>query len=371
VCPWPSSRRVLLCGLLLVCVGAGLPADQAPGAVALLDRYARGDFAAVVTELQHRHDFGDLLSGLRRDAPAWMTAGGPADRARRELAAATFALEAARVDARTEWKTVQRNPPFPDPAIYWHAPPLLIQWASGLFADDEPPRPVERWWLLAAVSVAEHAEDPEFLIGSPFQARGNDQDEIEFLRHSLPRFPAETRFALAQGIALDWQTWPDRRGRRDAAGGRTREAQQVFQNLLNDDAVGGEAAMRLGVVRLRSGNVNGALDMFDRAEDWTRDPYVIYLARYFKGRALERKTDATGAEQAYRGALAARPRTQSASIALAALLFRRNQRAEASAVLDANLSARPQPVDPWRTYADADDRFWPQLVATLRREIHP
>lgn len=368
---WPSSRPVLLCGLLLVCLGTALPAGQPPGAISLLDRYARGEFEAVVADLQHRNDFGALLTGLRQDARSWMSAGGPADRTRRELAAATFALEAARVDARTEWKTVQWNPPFPDPAIYWHAPPLLVQWASGLFADDEPPRPVERWWLLAAVSVAERAEDPEFLIGSPFEARGNDQDEIEFLRHIMPRFPTETRLVLAQGIALDWQTWPDRRGRRDAATGRTHEAQQVFKNLLDDEAVGGEAAMRLGVARLRSGNVNGAIDMFDRAEEWTRDPYVIYLARYFKGRALERKKNMAGAERAYRGALAARPRTQSASMALAALLFRRNQRTEAASVLDANLSARPQPVDPWRTYADADDRFWPQLVGKLRREIHP
>jgi hypothetical protein len=31
--------------------------------------------------------------------------------------------------------------------------------------------------------------------------------------------------------------------------------------------------------------------------------------------------------------------------------------------------AAPMPVDPWRGYADADDRFWPALVSQLRAEI--
>jgi hypothetical protein len=30
---------------------------------------------------------------------------------------------------------------------------------------------------------------------------------------------------------------------------------------------------------------------------------------------------------------------------------------------------QPPPVDPWRTYADADDRFWPELRDRLRAEI--
>jgi hypothetical protein len=33
------------------------------------------------------------------------------------------------------------------------------------------------------------------------------------------------------------------------------------------------------------------------------------------------------------------------------------------------LAANPRPVDPWRTYIHADDRFWPQLIARLRQEI--
>jgi hypothetical protein len=33
------------------------------------------------------------------------------------------------------------------------------------------------------------------------------------------------------------------------------------------------------------------------------------------------------------------------------------------------LAAEPRPVDPWRAYVHADDRFWPYLVGRLRAEI--
>jgi len=105
------------------------------------------------------------------------------------------------------------------------------------------------------------------------------------------------------------------------------------------------------------------------AEENTRDRYLVYLARYYRGQALERKQQWAEAEAAYRGALATIPRAQSASMAFAALLSRRGARAEAAAVVSANLSAHPQPVDPVRIYGDGDDRFWPELIARLRRQI--
>ena len=112
-----------------------------------------------------------------------------------------------------------------------------------------------------------------------------------------------------------------------------------------------------------------AIATLGRVESKTRDPWVIYLARYFKGQALERKKRLDDAERAYRGALAAVPLAQSGSMALASLLFRSGQRSEASRLVDAMLAAHPQPADPWRGYADADDRFWPVLIGRLRAEI--
>ena len=75
------------------------------------------------------------------------------------------------------------------------------------------------------------------------------------------------------------------------------------------------------------------------------------------------------AEAAYRGAVAAVPHAQSATVALAALLARDGRRAEAQQLVGDMLAANPPPPDPWRGFVHADDRFWPQLIARLRAEI--
>jgi predicted Zn-dependent protease len=96
---------------------------------------------------------------------------------------------------------------------------------------------------------------------------------------------------------------------------------------------------------------------------------VLYLARYFTGLVQLRRNRPADAEIAFRRALEAVPRAQAATISLASLLFGSGRRDEASALAGEMLSADPSPADPWRAYADADDRFWPELIARLRREI--
>jgi predicted Zn-dependent protease len=127
--------------------------------------------------------------------------------------------------------------------------------------------------------------------------------------------------------------------------------------------------MRLGAMTLRSGNAEMGLTLLEKVESLTRDPWIIYLAHYFAGQASERLDRSPAAVTHYRRALAAMPRAQAASVALASLLFRTGERAEASSVIQAMLADGSVAVDPWRGYADADDRFWPQLIAALRREI--
>jgi Flp pilus assembly protein TadD len=127
--------------------------------------------------------------------------------------------------------------------------------------------------------------------------------------------------------------------------------------------------VRLANVETRMRQDDSAIDRFDRVETMTRDPWLLYLARYFKGAALERKKRLDDAERAYRGALAAVPHAQTASLALGSLLFRSDRRAEGSALVQAMFDARPTPNDPWRQYAAADDRFWPELIGRLRSEI--
>ena len=378
-------RPVLL--LLAAVLGSAAPTAQSPLVIGMLDRYLSGRFPEVVEDLRSRPAFDDILEGLRRDGERWIDAGGPSQRERRTLAAATFALEAARAGAWLDWKFIQQQPrvSFGDGndltvlnVLYWRAPPLLIEWGCQLLRRQEKPSPVERWWQLAALAVAQRSEDPQFLIGDTKIGLGrlageigNTQDEIKHLDHVTERFPNEMRFILAQGIARD-RDLPD-------------DAMKAYRALENDPDVGGEALMRFGAMQMprrggpsihfigdedrRKPSSDAALKALEQVEARTRDPYVVFLARYFTAQLFERQRRLGDAEAAYRGAVAAVPHAQSATIALASLLFRDGRRSEAEKLTADMLAVEPRPVDPWRTYIHADDRFWPQLIARLRQEI--
>lgn len=341
------------------------PMASGASAVALLDRYLLGDYDGTVEVLQTRPDFGALLDGLRRDGPGWIAAGGPGQEQRRELTAVTVALEAAREGAWQEWKLLTRIPrpsenprlkPLPDVlSLYWQAPPLLLEWACELIRQGHQPRHIERQWWLASLAVAERAQDYEFLVGDARPPLDYNTTPIQHVRHAQLRFPDEPRFKLAQGIAEEQHT--------------PGVARRVFESLRDDVDLRGEAVTRLGVMAASQGDHARALDLFKQVESLTRDPWVLYLARFSAGQIFTRRNKSADAERAYRRALETIPLAQSASVALATLLFRDGRRHEAGGLIDAMLAADPPPTDPWRGYADADDRFWPRLIRQLRAEI--
>jgi tetratricopeptide (TPR) repeat protein len=371
---------VLVCGL-----ADGRPSAQAPAIEPLLNRYFGGDFPGVVADIAATKDYDELLKNLEHQGVAWIDIGGPKERSRRELAVATLALEAARIAAETgDWKWIQQvrlNAPgtqhlpgilpqsYTAPAaLWWKTPPKLIEWACALLRREPAPTPTERLWQLAAVATADRAGDWEFLIGSPFEDRGNVKDEFEHLSHVIKRFPNEPRFALAQAVAIEWRTWSQGFRRPRSSAGNAVEAIRALDRMSKDDAIGPEASLRLGFLRLRTNRTDEALAIFSRVEASTRDPYLVYLAHYFSGQALARKGQTAEAERAYRAALATIPRAQSATMALAALLVESNRHVEASGLVEASL-AGDIPTDPWRTYEAADDRFWPELITRLHAEI--
>lgn len=385
-------RTLALALVLALCLASIRPSAQSNSTIALLDRYAAGEFTQVAAALADVEDSNGLLKDLRRDADGWMNSGGSTDRDRRELAAATFALEAARAGEWREWKWLQRQSDGPLPVLYWKAPPLIIEWACELLRKDKVPRPIERIWQLAAMAVAQRGEDTQFLIGftdvmapevaaapqppaSPPRIPGmpglpgirlrpsgpmevlNQQKEIGHLNHVVERFPAEKRFMLGEAIARERVSGPD--------------GLKIYAALADDPAVGGEATVRLGGLYLRLGRVPDALAAFDRAETLTRDTDLIYLARFFRGQALLRSRREADAIAAFRAALAARPGSQSASVALAPLLVQAGNRAEAQALLKAVLDAGRRYGDPYIEYVHGDDRFWTYLIARLRQGIKP
>jgi tetratricopeptide (TPR) repeat protein len=351
-------------------IGALSPRAGNLSVVEWLDAYSSGQHARVVAVLESGEaDFEDILKQLRRDARGWILAGGATNTPRRELVAATFALEAARAGLRYDWKRIQLQPPmcaggecyYPPNVLYWKAPPLLIEWGCELLRQSAEPRAAERWWQLAALSVAQRSEDPQFLVGDTNIGKGrlsgeigNINDEIKHLDHVQKRFPGELRFILGQGVARD-RDWFD-------------DAEQAYRALQGHTRTGGEATMRLGAMQMRQRKPEEALKSFEKAQLITRDPYVIFLTHYFSAKIYEQQPNLKLAESEYRRAVAAVPHAQSATLALAALLAADGRRAEANRLV-AEMLAAPLPLDPWRRYVHADDRFWPLLIQRLRAEI--
>jgi tetratricopeptide (TPR) repeat protein len=366
-------RRLLAIGLAVSAFIAGSSANGRSLAIDLLNRYEAGDFDAIARQLDSvDFNFAELLKQLQQDGSSWIEAVEPGRRERRRIAAATLALEAARADAWHEWKWVVRQPPmcaggecyYPPNVLYWRPAPLLLEWGCRLLRQGTEPTAAERVWHLAALSVAQRSEDPAILIGDPNVGRGrmggeigNTQDEINHLSHSRARFPAEGRFVLAEAVARE------RRSNLDVV--------KAYDSLAEDVGVGGEALMRLGVLWFRANRAADALKAFDRAESISRDPYVLYVTNYIRGRIAESQKRLDPARAAYERAVAVYPHGQSATVALSALLFQQGLRAEAQSLVGRMFAADPLPPDPWRDYVHADDRFWPQLLLKLRTEIRP
>jgi tetratricopeptide (TPR) repeat protein len=225
------------------------------------------------------------------------------------------------------------------------------------------PSPIEHTWHLAALSVVGRAQDYEFLIGSPWAGRANKNDEILHLEHTIARFPKDRRLLLAQGIAAEWRLFPNQRN------SGLKEALDIFDNLRNDAEVGAEASLRLGVALIRTNRSLEALPHLAAAARVTREPFIKYLAQVFTAQALETQKQPDQAEAAYRAALVTIPNVQSAVFPLAAILAEKGKRAEGAALVAAAISASPRPLDPWREYGGGDDRYWPERIAELRKEI--
>lgn len=352
-----------LCACIVACgvVVTSSSAQTSPTVVSLLDAYAAGRFDQVAAGLTTFQDFDPILEQLTREGPGWIVAGGDADADRRELIAATFALEAARAAQGKPWKLLLKAPTglgvtLPGYTLYWQAPPRIIEWACARLRARATVHPAERWWHLAAIAVGHRSEDFQFLVGSPFESVVlNQQDEIAHLLHVEDRFPEEMRIQLAKAIAIEWR-WPQ-------------DAIPAFLGLVDHPDVGGEARVRLGISQTRTGRHADAVTTLKRAELETREPHLVYLARLFRGRALEALKRPKDAEVAYRSAVATMPGAQAAATALAGLLSADGKRLEAQQLIGRTLSTKPMPDDPWRVYVHGDDRHWPYLIARLRKEI--
>ena len=339
----------------------------------LLDRYARGDqkvLAPFGTAEYLRH----LREQLTRDADAWIRREGQQRVRQRELVAATFALEAARASYDIDWDEGKR----------------LIQWGSSIVRRPKLPDEAERLWHLAALSVIQGATANDLLI---------EQQKLAW-----ERFKSEPRFLLALVVMLEGDTWPDpdraepwdsndvgleesfqmnearRRGQQGSRGDlreksyeyqrrtRMRTAIMLLEDLADLAEIRAEVLLRLGFLHFRLRHSEIALEQFEEALTLTEEPFLVYLAAFLSGTIREQQGDRSNAVAAYRAALAAVPRAQAASFALATLLFLGDDRVEAAQVADQAV-APPLADDPWRSYQRGDFRFWSERLSALKKAI--
>jgi tetratricopeptide (TPR) repeat protein len=356
-----------------VAILAALPvgSEQLPSTGNLLERYYRGDFAAF-TPPQTPNDVERFRQALEHDAADWLRGGDGRTARRRQMTAATIALEAAHASIDLSWAQGRQ----------------LIEWASALLRKS-PPDEAERRWHLAALAVIQGAYDNELLV---------EQQKLAW-----PRFEDEPRFPLALVVMVEGDTWPDpdrsepwddddagleaafqserarralrqppQRDLRDKSleyqrRTRMRQAVEALEDLSNAPAIRPEVVLRLGHLHLRLQHVEIAIEQFDEVLTLTEDPFLLYLAHFLGGMAREQQGDRANAIAAYRAALAVVPRAQSAIFALASLLFL-DARDEAAGLVQSAIEV-PVASDPWREYQAGDFRFWRDRLAALREVL--
>ena len=145
-------------------------------------------------------------------------------------------------------------------------------------------------------------------------------------------------------------------------------AARELTNALELDPDLLEAALHLGRIRMLEGRDRDATQQFERAAQSTARP-VAHLAHLFLGSLAERGSKWDDAEAHYRRALAVFPSAQSATLALAQLLDRRNRGAEAAPVLAVSLGREGARFDPWSFYFEEAGAQPSALLSVLRAEV--
>ena len=355
-----------------ICLSASVATAQVASTADLLDRYARGDYAAF-TPPRTALDLQRMRQGVMHDGEPWIRRGSGREARHRQLVVASVALELARASLEVDWGEGRQ----------------LIEWSAAILRKG-PPDDAERLWHLAALALMQGAYDKDLLVAQQKQA--------------WPRFESEARLLLALVVMLEGDTWPDpdraepwedndaalqdafelNAARRSSgvAGQpdlraksyeyqrrtRMRAAITLLEDLSNAEAVRAEVFLRLGFLHLRLHHSEIALEQFEDVLTLTKDPFLLYLAHFLTGVGREQDGDRANAVASYRAALAIVPRAQSASFALASLLFIGNGREEAVRLIDSAITA-PMADDPWRTYQTGDYRFLTERLLALREAI--
>lgn len=222
--------------------------------------------------------------------------------------------------------------------------------------------------------------DGAFHIARPVLLRACDRYPKELpllilgcgsLHESAASFNIDTATALRRIRVINQSTALDRAaymlmGFRSERNNNLNLAAKAFVAVRALDPRNVEAALRLGHVRLRQEDPEGAAETLEPLVRLKGDQRVMYLSRLFLGRARERQNRPEDASALFREAVAVLP-AQSARLSLAQWLHARGRNDEARLLADAVTSERDVD-DPWWSYRFGQYWLLDATLAALRAE---
>jgi tetratricopeptide (TPR) repeat protein len=338
----------------------------------MVDTYYQGRHDEAIARAAALPDLGPLRVRIVQDLPVWIAAD-PATADRRRAAVAGFIVELAAARQEADWGRLSD----------------LVEWACAqVLRAGGPPTPFERSWHMATTALAGRARVRVWLLGpfarlphqKPRTPQEDDPPSPRHLMHALERFPDDPRFQLARVMAWLWgrdsepmrnmrAAWRDNLRRGAPSRAPQLEALVAFEPLTAIPAVAAEAWIRMGLIHVTVGDHAAALAAFAHAQPVASAPALAYLSHFLAGRALEALERPADAIPAYRKALAIVPDAESASIALASLLFLRNEREASVALVDRAFGAPGAPTDPGRLTGYGFFLQWPAIKAAMRAEL--
>ncbi len=386
--------------VVAVLISVTLTAQTGPlDVTGLLDKYAAGKFDDALRPVSNASEDQTraLRAQLMTSGRLWIDAAG-ASRNDRLAAAAMFALETEHIRAeRGDWAA---------PTDYICAGACVIEWACALLHERRAVTPdtamnpdvVEHAWFAASITLASGVRDWTFLhqpllVPEPFGAATGHVD------HALARFPGDGRFRLAraQAVAVRWEATTEQDvpregvrlefpaapvptivvngvtiGQPRSAAATRRSTQRLLtlkelSDLSVDPIVGANARTRLAYLHWTAGDYADALTEAQAAALQATDADDRYLARYVAGLAAQSSGLLARAESEFASALDARPHSQSASIALAALRFQRGDASGAYALSADSLTKMKSDDDPWRLFQYGDYVKLAVKIQAMRR----
>lgn len=352
----------------------------------LLETYASGHFDEAVEAVAKAGDTvgKNVRARWTLDVMQWIGAD-PPNRAQRRLVAAAFALETENVRVeRGDWGNTSGE--------VHCVGTCVLDWAQTQLVERGPADAAEHAWYLAAAALAGGVRDWRYLQ-RPATPRAQPPIPAGLMDRALDRFPDDPRLRLEQAIAaasryavtIDgdrYATSPlpgvvvninGMRGGALAAQRPTAREQAVMMlaALTEDPVVGVEARIRLGYLHWAVRDDTSAHAELTRAAAGAKETDDRYLAEFLLGWIAMQAGNAAAAVPHLDAALAARPDSQSAAVALAALALQQGDSTRAHDIVQSSLDKRPTDVDPWRLILYGHHPHLAARIAELRKRVHP